>query len=78
MLVAEPVQIQLHGTPGMCAEQIGEKIGQLLHSEIIDLTVKVLLDATHGSRVGFYGLGLQTLELQVLQMLFVILLECCL
>lgn len=45
---------------------------------VVDLVGKALPDSANGTRIGLDGLGLQPLELQVLQKQLVVLIEECL
>jgi hypothetical protein len=52
--------------------QIGEVVRQLRFEEIVDAIGKILAQAPYGARVGLDGLGLQPLELEVLEMCLVL------
>jgi len=56
-------------------QQLGEVVGQLLLGQILDLVIEALADPADGAGVGVDGLGLEPLELQVLQMPLVVLVE---
>ena len=68
----QPIQIELDRTPRVRCHQIGEVVGQLGFGEIVDPMIKILPDATDGAGVGLDGLGLQPLELEVLEMRLVL------
>ena len=71
----EAIQVEFNGTPGVRFQQISKIINQLLPGEIIDFMIKIVANAADGTRVGLNGLGTESFELEVLQMLFVIYLE---
>jgi hypothetical protein len=68
----QAVQVELDRGPGVRGHQIGEVVGQLRLGQIVDLVVEVVADAANGARVGLDGLGLQPLELEVLEMRLVL------
>ena len=63
----QAVQVQLDPAPRMRGQQLSEVVAQLILAERVNLVGKVLADASHAARVGVDGLGLQALELEVLQ-----------
>ena len=71
----QPVQIELDRAPRVRGQQLGEVVGQLLLGQGLDLVIEALADAPDGTRVGVDGLGLQTLELEVLEVGLVLSLE---
>jgi hypothetical protein len=71
----EPVEIELDRAPGVGREQIGKIIGQLLFGQVIDVVLEIITDAANCATIGFDGFGLEPLELEMLQVLFVIALE---
>ncbi len=71
----EPVEIELDRAPGVGREQIGKMVGQLLFGQVIDVVREIVTDTANGATIGFDGFGLEPLELEVLQVLFVIALE---
>ena len=71
----QAVQIQVDPAPRMRGQQIIEVVGALILAQRIDLVRKILADASHAPRVGVDGLGLQALELEVLEVELVLSLE---
>ena len=64
----QAIQVELDGAPGVGAEEFGEVVGQLRFAQGVDAVIEVRADAADGARVGFDGLGLQALELEMLEM----------
>lgn len=73
----QAVQIELDRTPRVRGHQLGEIVDQLRLGEIIDSTLEMFADAPDRARVRLDRLGLQTLELEVLQMSLVLPVEVC-
>lgn len=71
----EAIQIELHGTPGVGADQFGEVVGELLLGEGVDVPVEALADAPDGAGVGIDGLGLKALELEMLEVGLIVVLK---
>jgi hypothetical protein len=71
----EPVKIEFDHASGVCREQIGKIFGQLLFGQVIDVVLEIITDAANCATIGFDGFGLEPLELEMLQVLFVIALE---
>lgn len=63
----EAIQVQLDGAPGVGLDQVAEVIGQLGFGEVVDLVGKIPAQAPDGAGIGVDGLGLQPLELEVLE-----------
>ena len=58
----QAVEIELHGTPRMRFQEIGEILGELGFGEILDTVVEVGADAPDGAGIGLDGLGLELLS----------------
>ena len=71
----QTIQIKLDGTPGMRAQPFREVIRQLRFRQVVDPVIEVRPNAANGPRVGFDGLGLQALELEVLEVILVLLVK---
>ena len=71
----EAIQIQFDCAPRVGLDQVAEVVGQLGFRELVDPLGKVPAQAPDGAGVGFDGLGLQSLELEVLQMRLVLPIE---
>ncbi len=56
----------------MRAEKFGEVVGQLRLGQVVDPVIEARTDAADGARIGFDGLRLQALELEVLQVCLVL------
>jgi len=63
----QPVQIELDGAPGVSIKQIGEVVGQLLFSQVVDLFIKIGADVADGAGVGSMVLGCRPLSLRCLR-----------
>ena len=68
----QPVQVELDRIPGVRCHQIGEVIGELRCGQRVNLMIKVVADAADGAGVRLDGLGLQSFELEVLEMRLVL------
>src|SRR3990172_10378589 len=68
----QPVQIELDRTPGVRCHQVGEVVRQLLLGQTVNSMTKVVADSADGARVSLDGLGLQSFELEVLEMRLVL------
>ena len=56
---------------------LGAVLDPLLFAQIVDLLIEICADTANGAGVGLDGLGLQALELKVLEMGWVVVLEVC-
>ena len=68
----QAVEVEFDRAPRVRPDQVAEVLGELRLREFIDLPVKILAQAPDGAGVGVDGLGLQPLELEVLQMRLVL------
>ena len=68
----QAVEVELHSAPRVGLDQVAEILGQLCFGEIVDPVAKVLAQPPDGPAVGVYGLGLQALELQMLEVSLVL------
>jgi hypothetical protein len=71
----QPVQIKFDRTPRVRRHQFGEIVRQLRLGQTVDLMIEARADAAYGARVRFDGLGLQALELEVLEVGLVLMVE---
>lgn len=71
----ESVQIEPDRAPGVGRQPIGEIVDQLRLGQRIDVMVEVGTDTADGAGIRVDGLGLQTLEPEVLEVGLVVLLE---
>jgi len=55
--------------------QFGEIVSQLRLGQAVNLMIEARADAAYGARVSLDGLGLQTFELEVLEMCLVLLVK---
>ena len=56
----------------MCADQVAEILGELRFRQVLNAVIEIPAQAPDGAGVGVDGLGLQPLELQVLEMAVVL------
>lgn len=63
----QAVEVEFDCGSGMCAQQLGEVVRPLRLGQVVDLVIEVRPDAANGARIRFDGLGLQALELEVLE-----------
>lgn len=68
----QAVEVELDRAPGVGLDQVAEIVGQLGLGEVIDLVVEVVVQAPDGADLGVDGLGLQALELEVLEVALVL------
>ena len=71
----QAVQVELDRAPGMAVQSVGELLSQRLLGQLVDRMVEIGPDAADRPCVGLDGLGLQSLELEVLEMSFIMALE---
>ena len=64
----EAVQIELDCAPGVAGDEVAEVVGQLGFGQVVDAVREILTHAPDGAGIGIDGLGLQPLELEVLEM----------
>ncbi|MDP2829920.1 MAG: hypothetical protein Q8O37_15110 [Sulfuricellaceae bacterium] len=64
----QAIQVKFDRAPGVALDQVAEIVGQLGFGEVVDLVGEVSAQAPDGAGVGVDGLGLQPLELEVLEM----------
>lgn len=64
----EAVEIELDRAPGVRGDQVGEVVGQLGFGQVVDAMREIRTHATYRAGIGIDGLGLQALELEVLEM----------
>ncbi len=64
----QAIEVELDRALGVALNQVAEIIGQLGLGEVIDLVAEVVAQAPDGAGIGVDGLGLQTFELEVLEM----------
>ena len=64
----QAVDIELGGCPRMGLQQVCEVVEQLGFGEVIQPIIEIGADAPDGAGVGVDRLGLQPLELQMLEM----------
>ncbi len=68
----QAVQVELDGGPRVRGNEISEVVGELRCGQFVDPMVKVVAHAANGAGVRLDGLGLQSLELEVLEMRLVL------
>jgi hypothetical protein len=71
----QAIPVELDRAPGMALRQVGEIVGQLLLGQILDLIREIVADAPDRPRISLNGLGLKSLQPQVLQMRCLLTLE---
>ena len=71
----QAVKIELHRTPRMRFQEIGEVLEKLRFGEILDTVVEVGTDAPNGAGISLDGLGLQALEPEMLEVGLVLVVE---
>ena len=64
----QAVEIEFDRGPRMRADQVAEIFSELRLGEIVDLLAEIFAQAPDGASIGVNGLGLQPLELEVLEM----------
>ena len=64
----QAIQVEFDSGPGVRADEIGEVVGELRLGQCAHLMIEVRANSANGARVGVYRLGLQPLELEVLEM----------
>lgn len=68
----QAIQIKFDCAPGVGLDQVAEIVGQLGFGEVVDLVGEVSAQAPDGAGISLDGLGLQPLELEVLEMRLVL------
>lgn len=71
----QPLQIELHGAPGVRGDEFGEILPELILGELIDAMLIALTDSTDRARIRIDCLGLYALELKVLEVALIVLFE---
>ena len=73
----QAVEIEFDRAPGVGLDQVAEIVGQLSFAKIVDPMRKIPAQTTDGPRIGFDGLRLQPLELEVFEMGLVLPVKVC-
>ena len=68
----QAVEIELDRAPRVGADQVAEILGQLRFRQGVDAVIEIPAQAADGATVGINRLGLQPLELQVLEVALVL------